>query len=333
MNNSVAPVDGGQDNDEDLSKDLENWMSLLPQELKQTPIIHLAIPGSHDSFTSEITSDSPLAPDAENAIKKLSFLGPLLKFFMVNWSKTQTYKAADQLIRGIRYFDLRIGTKSSTEDLFIVHGLYSATVQSCLEEVRSFLDTHTQEVVILDFQHFYGFRQSDHDRLMQLIYHIFGAKLLPYSQHMSYVTLQYMTTQYRYQVISVYRSDAARFGQPLLWPSNSFPNPWPNTVSKSSLFESLHRGLSNRPSGSAHISQCVLTPPGWFIFQNLFSSLKKQCAVKLEESKSNWIENQSPGPGGLNIIIADFIELSDCKYVKDVINLNQKLIATSNKKY
>ncbi|CAH1186138.1 unnamed protein product [Phyllotreta striolata] len=310
-----------------LSEDLENWMSLLPQQLRQTPIIHLAIPGSHDSFTSAITSDSELAPDAENAIRKLSFLGPVLKYFMVNWSRTQSYMALDQLTRGVRYFDLRIGTRSGTENLYVVHGLYSVDVRNCLEEVAGFLDTHTQEIVILDFQHFYGFRQADHDKLMQLIGKIFGAKLLPYSQHMSYVTLKYMTTQYRYQVICIYRSDAARFGQPLLWPSISFPNPWPNTVSKRYLFEFLHRGLSNRPEGAAYVSQCVMTPPAWFIFQNLYSSLKKKCAVKLEEAKSNWLENQRPGPGGLNIIIADFVELSDCRYIKEVIELNQKLLS------
>ncbi|XP_056646502.1 PI-PLC X domain-containing protein 3-like [Diorhabda sublineata] len=316
----------------DLSEDLENWMSRLPHELKQTPIIYLAIPGSHDSFTSKITSDSELAPDAEDSIKKLSFLGSLLKVFLVKWSRTQTYMAHDQLIRGIRYFDLRIGTRSGNQDLFIVHALYSAAVQSCLDEISAFLDTHTQEVVILDFQHFYGFTQNEHDRLMQMINKTFGTKLLPYNQHMNYVTLEYMTIQYRYQVICIYRSDAARFGQPLLWPSRSFPNPWPNTVSKTYLYEYLHNGLKNRPAKLGYITQCILTPPGWYIFKNLYSSLKKKCAIKLEESRSNWIENQSPGEGGMNIIIADFIELSDCKYVKEVVNVNQKLIL-NNKRY
>ncbi|XP_072388889.1 PI-PLC X domain-containing protein 3-like [Diabrotica undecimpunctata] len=328
MNNAVSYQ---EDSVPDLSEDLENWMSRLPHELRQTPIIYLAIPGSHDSFTSEITSDSELAPDAEDAIKKLSFLGPILKAFMVKWSRTQTYMAKDQLIRGIRYFDLRIGTRQGTQDLFIVHGLYSVTVQTCLDEISSFLDTHAQEVVILDFQHFYGFTQSDHDRLMQMVNKTFGAKLLPFTQHMNYVSLEYMTTQYRYQVICVYRSDAARFGQPLLWPSRTFPNPWPNTISKRYLFEYLHNGLKNRPIDTAYITQCILTPPGWFIFKHLYCSLKKTCGIKFEEPRSNWIENQTPGANGLNIIIADFIELTDCRYVKEVINLNQKLILNSKK--
>lgn len=58
----------------------------------------------------------------------------------------------------------------------------------------------TFQVVVLDCQHFYGFTQLDHENLIQLFNKSFGAKLLPYSNHMNYITLEYMTAQYRYQV-------------------------------------------------------------------------------------------------------------------------------------
>ncbi|VEN53066.1 unnamed protein product [Callosobruchus maculatus] len=314
------------DDSGDLAKNLEFWMTNLPPKLKSVPVIHLAIPGSHDSFTSSITKKSKIAPDADNIIKKMSWLGPLLKYFMVNWSRTQSLSAREQLEKGIRYFDLRIATKRNTNDLYIVHGLYADKVQNVLDAISSFLENHPQEIVILDCQHFYAFEHSDHERLMQMFNKTFGTKLLPYSDHMEYVTLEYMIIQYRYQVIAVYRSDAARFGQPMFWPNSSFPNPWPNTVSTTKLFAVLDYGLKNRKPNTSYISQCILTPSYTFIIAHLFSSLKQKCAIDFEKQKLDWIDHQKPGDSGMNVVITDFVELSDCKYVKDVINLNELLL-------
>lgn len=56
-------------------------------------------------------------------------------------------------------------------------------------------------MIIIDFQHFYAFTDSDHDNLMQMLSKTFGVKLLPYSDQMDFITLDYMTVKYQYQVI------------------------------------------------------------------------------------------------------------------------------------
>lgn len=127
------------------------------------------------------------------------------------------------------------------------------------------------QIVILDCQHFYAFEQSDHDRLMCLLTSIFGHKLLPYISHMDHISLQYMTNECRYQVIVVYRSDAARFGQPLLWPSSCFPTPWANTDSIPELISFLDDTLKQRDPLMGYISQCILTPSSCFVVTHLFS--------------------------------------------------------------
>ncbi|XP_018574666.1 PI-PLC X domain-containing protein 3 [Anoplophora glabripennis] len=314
-----------------LSDDLEYWMTNLPDQIKSLPIIYLAIPGSHDSFTASLSAKSEIAPDADDTLKKLKFLGPILTYFMANWSRTQAYSATEQLIAGIRYFDLRVATKEGTEDFFFVHGLYSDNVQTVLTEMLKFLESHPREVIIIDFQHFYALTDSDHDRLMQMLSKTFGAKLLPYSDHMDFISLDYMTTQYQYQVIAVYRSDAARSGQPLLWPSASFPTPWPDTVSMDDLFTTLDEGIKTRSSAVGFVSQCILTPSVSFIIKNLCNTLKKTCAEDLEVRKLQWINNQKSGEGGMNIVISDFIDLSDCEFVKVVINLNEQFLSDAIK--
>lgn len=107
---------------------------------------HLLIPGSHDSFTSGIVSSSDLAPDAEDILRKLQWLGPLLKKFVVDWSRTQDFYVTDQLKNGVRYFDLRFGTKPGTDELFIVHGLYSYGATEIFDRISFFLEEHQHEV-------------------------------------------------------------------------------------------------------------------------------------------------------------------------------------------
>ncbi|ERL89777.1 hypothetical protein D910_07138 [Dendroctonus ponderosae] len=85
----------------DLSRDLENWMSKLPQSLKSLPIIYLAIPGTHDSFTANISSASDVSLDAEKILQDLHWV-LCVKVVMANWTKTQNLTVNQLLKAGIR---------------------------------------------------------------------------------------------------------------------------------------------------------------------------------------------------------------------------------------
>lgn len=87
-----------------------------------------------------------MAPDAESILRKISWLGPVVKNFIVDWSRTQDFTVFEQLKNGVRYFDLRLGTKSGTHDLFVVHGLYSNGVKEIFDAISAFLEEHPQEV-------------------------------------------------------------------------------------------------------------------------------------------------------------------------------------------
>lgn len=129
----------------DLTRDLENWMSKLPQSLKLVPIIYLAIPGSHDSFTSNITAACGVSPDSGELLQDLHWL-ICVKTIIARWTKTQSFPVNDQLKSGIRYFDLRISTKKNDSDLYFCHGMYSFEVKGVLSDISLFLETHSHEV-------------------------------------------------------------------------------------------------------------------------------------------------------------------------------------------
>jgi hypothetical protein len=95
--------------------------------------------------------------------------GPLAKSIIHSWSTTQSMSTEDQLKAGIRYFDIRVGAKSGTDELFAVHGLYGPTITSYLDDLYKFLDWHPKEIVLLDFNHFYGLDLSANHRLIQAL--------------------------------------------------------------------------------------------------------------------------------------------------------------------
>ncbi|KAF5270660.1 hypothetical protein FQA39_LY01398 [Lamprigera yunnana] len=301
---------------------LEFWMTNLPAQLRQWPLINLAIPGSHDSMTANITRSSKLAPDAEVILKRLRWLGPILRAFMYKWCRTQNLNTVEQLKSGIRYFDLRVATKPGSTYPYFVHGLYSNEIVSSLNDFRDFVETHPDEVLILDFQHFYSFSDLDHNNLVELINVIFKDKLLPRSNDLKHVSLNFMTSINKYQVIVIYRKGNSEL---FLWPGNFFPTPWPATVSKADLIQKLDNGLAHRRSDIAYISQFLLTPTNWFVFKNFYSSLKKKCVLPLQNTKLDWINRQKiGGEKGINIVIGDFIDIENNQFMIDIIELNFK---------
>ena len=137
-------------------------------------------PGSHDSFTFALTPTSDVSPDAPDAVK---FLDSCSCFccsgIIYRWAVTQDLTTEQQLQAGIRYFDLRVASRSDTDVLYLVHSLYAQDVSTFLKNVRDFLVLHPKEVVLLDFRHFYEMTLDQHGQLLDTIGSILGDKLWP----------------------------------------------------------------------------------------------------------------------------------------------------------
>ncbi|XP_022823004.1 PI-PLC X domain-containing protein 3 isoform X3 [Spodoptera litura] len=125
---------------------LENWMGDLPDPIKDMPLIFLAIPGSHDSMTYGITRSSTVAPDAEPILNRLY---PLFRGTILRWTITQASDTWQQLLIGIRYFDLRLATKAGDDKFYFTHGLYGDEISMALGQIRKFVDSHPGEVIVV----------------------------------------------------------------------------------------------------------------------------------------------------------------------------------------
>ena len=115
----------------------------------------------------------------------------------------------EQLHIGIRYFDLRV-CRTTNESLVkrstftFTHGLLAGLVRDGLEEINTFLNKYPQEIVLLDFIHFYDFNdQCGHEQLIDLIHEIFGRKICTTVETIMECTLNYLWN-HQQQVILLY---------------------------------------------------------------------------------------------------------------------------------
>ncbi|XP_046824682.1 PI-PLC X domain-containing protein 3 [Vespa crabro] len=304
---------------------LEFWMTRLPEPLKKLPIIYLAIPGSHNTMTYTIERRNEVGPDEPAYIRALGrYCSIFSKPVIFNWSVTQKNNVREQLNGGIRYLDLRVATKTRNDNIYFLHGLYGSEVTKPFEDIVRWLNHHANEVIILDFQHFYNFSDMNHRRLIAIINDIFREKLCPTFSSFNHMSLYWLALK-RYQVFVIYRNVYA-MNHPNLWPSALWPTPWPNTVLVDQLVNFLNDKLQKRSPDIPLVSQCLLTPNISYVMKHLCGNLQSDLAPICQKAILNWISQHKSGSNGLNIVITDFISDKNYLFPKTVIQANLKLL-------
>lgn len=299
-----------------------DWMASLPPHLHHVPLSNLAIPGSHDSFSYWVDEKSPVGPDQTQAVKRLARIS-LVKKLMKKWSVTQNLTFREQLEAGIRYFDLRVSSKpgDTDQEIYFIHGLFGIKVWDGLMEIDAFLTQHPQEIIFLDFNHFYAMDEAHHKCLVRRIQEAFGNKLCPVCSVES-MTLRSLWEK-KCQVLIFYHCPFYK-QYPFLWPGKKIPAPWANTTSVQKLILFLETTLSERaPRGAFHVSQAILTPRVKTIARGLVGGLKNTLVHRNLPAILDWVKTQKPGAMGVNIITSDFVDLVD--FATTVIELNDLL--------
>ncbi|XP_076582658.1 PI-PLC X domain-containing protein 1 [Chaetodon auriga] len=301
----------------------QDWMSALPEQLWDTPLTNLAIPGSHDAMSYCLDINSPLVRSESDLFRLLDglfycFTRPAI----FKWATTQDKSIEEQLSMGIRFFDLRVAHKpnDSSSDLYFTHVIYThLTVLETLVSVATWLESHPKEIVILACSHFEGISDKLHQAFIFSLKKLFGSKLCPQKEPV--LTLRSLWAS-GYQVVLSYDSQTAARHQEL-WPA--IPYWWANQRTAQGVIDFLDWNKDlGRPEGF-FVSGLNLTADRYYIAKNLKQSLRT-LTFSNWECLRKWLEEQTPGsdPKSLNIIAGDFVgPLPLCSLV---IALNQKLL-------
>ncbi|XP_069560221.1 PI-PLC X domain-containing protein 1 isoform X2 [Brachyistius frenatus] len=307
---------------------MESWMSHLPCALWDTPLYHLAIPGSHNAITYclDMNDRSPVDLTQPDMLQKLDkYMKPLIRPFVYKWAITQEYTIKQQLDCGVRYCDLRIAHRpnDSSTDLYFYHGVYTTlTVETVLMEIREWLDAHPREVVILSFSHFLGLSQELHMLLLTTIRNVFTSKLCDKAEALTLRRLWALG----HQVIVSYEHNIASCHSEL-WPH--IPYWWANKCKAESLIEEFEDRKQHGRPGGFFVTGINLTEDLKYICTHPTESLK-DLVMSTYPTLLGWVKEQTPGSkvGSLNIIAGDFV--TESHFVPTVVTLNQKLLKWSS---
>lgn len=214
---------------------------------------------------------------------------------------------------------------------YFVHALFCEEISGPLKELVNWLKEHPQEVVILDFQHFYAFHEQQHVKLITMIFDLFKDKIFKraaYESNLAELTLSNAYANNK-QLVIIYRSnvpDSTGFFR-----SYDFPTPWPNATKIENLKEYLDKRLECRTPHQGFVTQCILTPDANYILPRFYSTLRKKCAKKVDSRLTDWIKDQTPGrfkegeKPTSNVFLGDFIDIRNNNFSKIVVDLNMKL--------
>lgn len=238
----------------------------------------------------------------------------------------QSMSATDQLIKGVRYYDFRIGQPDDiSEPISVVHGQYGANVLDVLKEINAFLDDHRKEVVILDFNHFYNMTLNQHCQMIECIIRLFGSKLCPAPPAVDHNRISLDDCwRHGYQVIVFYQK-CSFIIPPQIWAGAFIRSPWANTDNMKDLICYLENSLLHRkqilPKGGFFVTQAVRTIDVWDVIKKPCSTVKDAVCVPTTKNIVQWLKfNGNSIREFLNVIIVDFVETDN--FCDLVINLN-----------
>ena len=281
-----------------------NWMSYLDDSYH---VSHIAIPGSHDAGT-----------------KGMVWLG-----------ETQCYTVKEQLLSGVRYFDLRVNNKDGEYVIFhsIINGVDFLPI---LEDIRDFIIENPSEVLLLDFQHFSG--ESQRGVLAFIEAYLLDEGLLVENnteksdlQFISELTLG----QARGKCIIFWGDRSSEYDQlPFLFMRNNDRCTYNGASLNSYYYEEFHKGSANDfinvafPTYFNRISEkeCEEEYKGIFVLQAqltdgylIFGPWARERSHN--ERVSEYISNlkYSEYAGYINVIMRDFLTVEKCE---DIIKLN-----------
>lgn len=231
---------------------------------------------------------------------------------------------------GIRYFDLRVcrtinASIVKRSPFTFTHGLRGCLVRDGLEEINEFLNKYSQEIILLDFIHFYDFNaEYGHEQLIELIHEIFGEKICTTAREISDCTLNYLWRN-KQQVILLYNQHRDQCSSYMDRIGHFFQvcqSPWPNTPHIDNLFRFLDEKVSTyRSTTCINVIQGQITPDSATIQNHPFSSLEN-FARETNRRLIEWLASRQRDPSlinGINVVICDF---ANQQFANAVIKLN-----------
>lgn len=348
----VLSVDVDDDDDEPSLKDAfrievriydaiptAKWMGHMANVLAPKPLCEVAMPGTHDSATYKWNKELGASPDNDltstiqdklefgrGIIRKIgsAMTDGILSVVYARLCQCQDMTIRQQLDAGIRYLDLRVAL-APNGSFYSCHGVYCVNFDEILNEIKEFLDANPKEMVLLDFNHFYGMEKEHHDQLAALVTSALGADKIATGPALSPTSTVQEYWDAGVQAVVIYHdvpTHQASDGK--MWHKHNIVSPWPNKNKAAELRENLDGRIKRRNKSKFFVLQGILTPDGELIkneiLENKGGTSIRSIAGGVSNKVVNWIGDDWQQETH-NVVIVDFFE--ECSMVPAIINLNK----------
>lgn len=286
-----------------------DWMGQIYRSRPDTKLTAVAIPGTHDSATYNISILSRVAPGSP-------FFYMLGKPLVAGWAKTQFTDVYHQLLSGIRFLDLRVLYRKNK--CYVVHGLVSVSLQKVIKQVLRFAIEHPREIVLVWIELTYEIAHrlapeevvNVQERAKQEFRDYIGRYHLPFSHQLTF-------------------REAWQSGGSIML-MDELQRFWPNTPSAERVQAYINDSFNNRKTQQFNEMQFILTPTSnTELFKALlhvdFGVSNNALSVfsePLRQVTPQWINEFDSQGKHFNIVSTDFISLFP--FAKTVIDLNEK---------
>lgn len=245
------------------------WMGQLGKHIANVPICQVGMPGTHDSGTYKFDKDMGASPDndltstIQGTLGQGSLFGAItdviLQQIFTRLCQCQEKSFMEQLQAGIRYLDIRVVRHEESGTFWTCHGVYCVNMVEVMKEISDFLDANPKEVVILDFNHLYEFKEESHHRaLLDMVYEALGSKTADRGDNDSNIGPKFPMSAFweqKVQAIVFYQ----RFDQiqeiykGKAWPMGMIHSKWPEAGDPEVLHERLAEVVESREIGKRSI--------------------------------------------------------------------------------
>ena len=267
-----------------ITHDFANWMQTLPEVVQKRRINHIAIPGTHDSQSYTIDFQNPLGPGLVFSLANLAArVSTTVATIIEAWTLTQSASVYDQLTQGCRSFDFRVSYDHSSDTFYFTHTFTCIPLETALNDLKLFLETHPGEVVIIQMKPGYFDRHSmppsHNDLAVQKVEDTLGPLLCPCTPKCRFdetMSLENMVKRNE-RAILYYQGDLAE-QYSFVWDDTHLNDPWDDTSNLEQKLDELSADLEGFEVSEENLNMIsfTLTPQQKEVIQDIFSRFLKR---------------------------------------------------------
>ena len=249
---------------------------------------------------------------------------------------TQEESIYNQLVYGIRYFDMRLGYYDDEDDendqhenYWIVHGLFKTknTLKSVCQQIKQFLSKAPKEIIIFDFHSFEEGFANDLDKkvlkqhfqgFFDIVKSYLNDYLIPYSLGYN-VKIDKLIQMNKRVLVGFERKSSKVLESDLLWPN--VKHQWQNKDDVKDLENSFDNNLCKDKSLTLKSAMAELTPDINKVIKDEYGGLRKM-AEQVNHKFDEWFAHR--WRNCVNIIAADYFLGSNLVDISIDINTNVK---------